>query len=96
MITTHGKISLQTLLKVCLLSYITIAGRYLCFNIHAGLCDNLFVSLKEDFGQYFVSQTLGYVTAAKYGLSEVELLDILASDGEVGTNCVIKKKMIVG
>jgi hypothetical protein len=39
--------------------------------------------LEEKFGHYFVSQALGYITAAKYGLSEMELLDILASDTEV-------------
>ena len=43
-----------------------------------------------------MSQALGYITAAKYGLSEVELLDLLASDGEVSTYWVEKKKRLRG
>ena len=53
----------------------------------SGICEGLFASLEEKFGHCFVSQALGYITAAKYGLSEMELLDILASDKEVSALC---------
>ena len=61
----------------------------------SGICEGLFASLKEMFGHCFVSQALGYITAAKYGLSEMELLDILASDKEVSALCG-KKIIIMG
>ena len=49
-------------------------------------------SVTEEFGHSFVSRALGYITAARYGLSEVELLDLLASDREVSDSCVKEKK----
>ena len=53
----------------------------------SGICEGIFASLEEKFGHCLVSQALGYITAAKYGLSEMELLDILASDKEVSALC---------
>ena len=36
-----------------------------------------------EFGPVLMSHILGYITAVKYGLSENELMDILACDMEV-------------
>ena len=54
-----------------------------CIYTYTGLCQRFITSVEEELGHCFVSRALGYITAAKYGLSEVELLDILASDREV-------------
>lgn len=48
------------------------------------MTEQFFGCIEEEFGQQFVCRTLGYITAVKHGLSEVELLDILTSDKEVG------------
>jgi len=49
-----------------------------------GIIQNLFkrLSLKENHGEMMVSRSLGYLVAAKNGLSEDELLDVLSSDEE--------------
>ncbi|KAK3095279.1 hypothetical protein FSP39_012657 [Pinctada imbricata] len=42
-----------------------------------------FEQLERKHGQTFISHTLGYVTAARYGASESELEDVLSCDDEV-------------
>lgn len=39
--------------------------------------------IEVKFGLVFTRHTLGYISAAKHGLTEMELLDILACDDEV-------------
>ena len=51
----------------------------------AGVIDCLFSELEDERGCVFVSHALGYITAAKYGLTESELLDILTCDADVST-----------
>lgn len=43
----------------------------------------LFIKLEENVGFAFVSHSLAYITAAKSGLSETELMELLACDEEV-------------
>ncbi|XP_061173439.1 uncharacterized protein LOC133182609 [Saccostrea echinata] len=45
--------------------------------------NRLFFRLERIHGELFVSRTLGYITAAKSGLSEGEIEDILACDDDV-------------
>ena len=44
---------------------------------------NLIKMVEEKHGVALVSHTLKYISAAKYGLTENELLDILSQDEEV-------------
>ena len=53
------------------------------FFLFPGVIDCLFSKLEEEHGCVFVSHTLGYITATRYGLTECELLDILTCDLEV-------------
>ncbi|XP_061186244.1 NACHT and WD repeat domain-containing protein 2-like [Saccostrea echinata] len=48
-----------------------------------GCIDQLFQKMETKYGRIFVSRTLGYITAAKHGLSEFELEDILSCDDDV-------------
>jgi WD40 repeat protein len=50
-----------------------------------GILDDLFkrLSLESNHGQMLVSRSLGYLAAAKNGLSEDELLDVLSLDKEM-------------
>jgi NACHT domain- and WD repeat-containing protein len=48
----------------------------------AGIVRELFRRLSADHGHLLVSRSLGYLVAAKNGLSEDELLDVLARDQE--------------
>ncbi len=41
------------------------------------------LSLDSNHGSLMVGRSLGYLAAARYGLSEDEMLDLLSSDGEV-------------
>ena len=50
-----------------------------------GVIDCLFSELEDEQGCVFVSHALGYITAAKYGLTGSELLDILTCDADVST-----------
>ena len=56
----------------------------LCEDI-AGVIRDFFRRLKQEsnHGQVIVSHALGYLAAAKNGLSEDELLDVLSADGDV-------------
>ena len=44
-----------------------------------------FVELEEKYGATLVSHLLAYITASKHGLTEPEILDVLALDTEVRT-----------
>ncbi|XP_062599748.1 NACHT domain- and WD repeat-containing protein 1-like, partial [Saccostrea cucullata] len=48
-----------------------------------GCIDKLFEKMETKHGYVFVSRTLGYITAAKHGVSEFELEDILSCDDDV-------------
>ena len=48
-----------------------------------GMTKALFHKLEEQYGVILTSNAIAYITAAKHGLSETELLDILACDSEV-------------
>ena len=50
------------------------------------IVEAIFIKLEENVGSTFVSHSLSYITAAKSGLSETELLELLAYDNEV---CVL-------
>ena len=47
------------------------------------IIEALFYKLEETVGLAFVSHSLAYITAAKSGLSETELMELLACDEEV-------------
>ena len=49
----------------------------------SALVDSLFVRLEARYGFVLVSHAFGYISAAKRGLSETELEDILSCDDEV-------------
>ena len=44
-----------------------------------------FVELEEKYGVTMVSHLLAYITASKHGLTEPEIIDVLALDIEVDT-----------
>jgi NACHT domain- and WD repeat-containing protein len=48
-----------------------------------GVIRDLFVRLDRNHGELLVSRSLAYLAAARNGLSEDELLDLLSEDGEV-------------
>ena len=56
---------------------------YLCI----GAIECFYAELEETYGQILVSHLLTYVTASKYGLTEPEILDLIALDKEV--SCVL-------
>lgn len=47
------------------------------------MTEQFFRGVEAKFGRIFTRHTLGYISAAKNGLTEMELLDILACDDEV-------------
>ena len=47
------------------------------------IVEALFIKLEETVGFSFASHSLAYITAAKSGLSETELMELLACDQEV-------------
>ena len=47
------------------------------------IVEALFIELEENVGFSFVSHSLAYITAAKSGISETELMELLACDEEV-------------
>jgi len=49
------------------------------------IVEAMFVKLEKNVGPAFVSHSLAYITAAKGGLSETELMELLACDEEVCT-----------
>ena len=49
----------------------------------AGAIGELFERMERQHGQILVNHTLAYITAAKNGLTESELEDILSCDDEV-------------
>jgi WD40 repeat protein len=59
-----------------------------------GIIDRLFARLSEpgNHGQVLVSHTLGYVAAARYGLTEDEMLNVLAANDAVWVDFERTKK----
>ena len=51
--------------------------------ISVDMTEKFFRNLEADFGRTFVRCLAGYVTAAKYGLTEMELIDILSCNKKV-------------
>lgn len=49
----------------------------------AGMTKRFFCALEADFGGIFISRLVGYMSATKYGLTEMELLDVLSCDQQV-------------
>lgn len=47
------------------------------------IVEAIFTKLEENVGRMFVSHSLAYITAAKSGLSETELMELLVYDEEV-------------
>ena len=47
------------------------------------MLDSLFDDLEASHGKVLVSHVLAYLSAAQFGLSEPEILDILSTDDEV-------------
>jgi NACHT domain- and WD repeat-containing protein len=60
----------------------------------AGLIDVLFnrLSSNANHGQVFVSRSLGYLATARYGLTEDEILDVLAADDDLWKDFVDRAK----
>ena len=52
-------------------------------SLNAALIERYLVELEEKYGVVLVSRLLAYVSASKHGLTEPEILDILALDTEV-------------
>ena len=44
------------------------------------MTEKLFLEMEVSFGEIFFSHLAGYITAAKHGLTEMELLDIMSCD----------------
>ncbi|CAC5359591.1 NACHT domain- and WD repeat-containing protein 1 [Mytilus coruscus] len=63
-------------------SYIDVSSIQLYQTVREAI-NGLFAKLEKLHGYDFVSKTLGYLTAAKLGLTETELEDILACDDDV-------------
>ena len=45
--------------------------------------ESFYTELEEKYGKTLISHLLAYITASKHGLTEPEILDILALDTEV-------------
>ncbi|XP_012940861.1 uncharacterized protein LOC101863359 [Aplysia californica] len=63
-------------------SYDVISPECLEYTVEASI-NKLFDRLETKHGKIFVSRALGYITAARSGLSEAELEDILSLDDQV-------------
>ena len=63
-------------------SYHDLKTTTLSFNIH-DIISKLFERVENQHGRILVRHALGYVTAAKGGLSEAELEDLLSLDEKV-------------
>lgn len=48
-----------------------------------GMTEGVFRSLEAKFGEVFFSHLAAYISATKYGLTEMELLDVLSCDQKV-------------
>src|ERR1051325_3247051 len=59
-----------------------------------GMIERLFerLSAEKNHGKTLVSRSLGYMAAAKHGLSEDELLDVLAEDEEVFADLIRRSR----
>ncbi|XP_076106889.1 NACHT domain- and WD repeat-containing protein 1-like isoform X1 [Mytilus galloprovincialis] len=63
-------------------SYMDVSSIHLFQTVREAI-NGLFAKMESLHGYAFVSKTLGYLTAAKIGLTETELEDILACDDDV-------------
>ncbi len=55
-------------------------------NIHksiVGITKQFFSDVEDRLGRVFTRSALGYITASRDGLTEMELLDVLSCDDEV-------------
>lgn len=50
-----------------------------------GMTERFFCALEAEFGEVFFSHLAGYISATKYGLTEMELLDVMSCDQQVRT-----------
>ena len=51
--------------------------------MYTGAFECYFTELEEKYGKILVSHLLAYISASKYGLSEPEIIDLIALDAEV-------------
>lgn len=66
---------------------------YMYLVLCTGAIEAFYTELEEKYGKTLVSHFLAYITASKHGLTEPEILDILALDTEVGNTlspCIAK------
>lgn len=52
----------------------------------AGMTERFFCALEVKFGEVFFSHLAGYISATKYGLTEMELLDVMSCDQQVASH----------
>ena len=53
------------------------------FMTYVAMLENLFDDLEATHGKVLVSHVIAYLSAARFGLSEPEILDILSTDDQV-------------
>ena len=53
----------------------------------AGITEGFFHRLEAEFGAILFGHLAGYLSATKYGLTEMELLDVLSHDQQVPYHC---------
>ena len=66
-----------------------------CVISHVAMLESLFDGLEMSHGKVLVSHTVAYLSAAQFGLSEPEILDILSSDDEVCTSFIVGDIQII-
>ncbi len=56
------------------------------------MTEKKFRELEDEFGELFFSHAAGYISASKYGLTEMEILEILSVDIQVHTDaCLVPR-----
>lgn len=60
-----------------------------CYCLPAGMTERFFSGLEAEFGAIFIGHLAGYISATKYGLTEMELLDVLSCDKQVRTTITL-------
>ena len=66
------------------------------FNVNfscIGAIECFYAELEEKYGKTLVSHLLAYVTASKYGLTEPEIIDLIALDTEVSHLMVLLQRI---
>ena len=48
-----------------------------------GITEKIFQNMEVKFGKVFFSRVASYITGPQYGLTEMELLDVLSCDQQV-------------